>query len=333
VPAPPVPTARNVDHFACTVPDLDLAVAAFADVFDARLLYRQGPVADPDGDFMARQLAVHPRASCHVALLRLGPTANIELFSYRAPGRRTRWPAPGEAGAHAPAFLVEDLAAALRWVEGRPDLVVLPDRPRVAGSPAARALATRWGMRLVLAEAGAPQAPPAAAPQGWAPALPGLLGLGQVSYTVGDFEGVLGFFTGTLGGTLLPGHGPADGGADGDGVRTATLRLGPTATVELRAGRTDRPRPRNSDIGGHHLALWVEDVPRAAAALARADGARLLGKPQVIDEGGPIDGAHWQYFTGPDGFQFELTHAPAGLPYEARTADRRYGPAPSWHPA
>ncbi|MYW19485.1 hypothetical protein GT039_28875, partial [Streptomyces sp. SID2955] len=85
-----IPTASNVDHHAFTVPDLDEAVRFFTEVLGAQELYRIGPVQD-DGDWMRRQLAVHPRASAHIAMLRLADT-NIELFEYTAPGQRTELP-------------------------------------------------------------------------------------------------------------------------------------------------------------------------------------------------------------------------------------------------
>ncbi|MEJ8642003.1 VOC family protein [Streptomyces sp. MS1.HAVA.3] len=95
-----IPTARNVDHFAYTVPDLDQAVGFFVDVLGAELLYTLGPVEDRDTDWMARQLAVHPRASTRIALLRFGPVTNLELFQYTAPGQRTDIPRAVDVGGH-----------------------------------------------------------------------------------------------------------------------------------------------------------------------------------------------------------------------------------------
>ena len=56
-----IPTARNVDHVAYTVADLERAVAFFVDVLGGELVYREGPIARED-DWMAKRLDVHPRA-------------------------------------------------------------------------------------------------------------------------------------------------------------------------------------------------------------------------------------------------------------------------------
>lgn len=42
-----LPTARAVDHYAFTVPDLDQAIAFFTGVMGGELCYREGPVEDP----------------------------------------------------------------------------------------------------------------------------------------------------------------------------------------------------------------------------------------------------------------------------------------------
>jgi 2-epi-5-epi-valiolone epimerase len=315
----PIPTARNVDHFAYTVPDLDKAITLFGSVFGALPLYRQGPVQDQDGEFMRRQLNVHPRASCYVGMLRLGPDANLELFEYRAPGQRTDPPALSDVGGHELVFGVDELDTAVRWAAEHPDLTVLPED----GDPRFRALSTAWGMRLGLLQrdqrSGQPK--PADPPD----RMPGLFGVARVSYTVSDLALGVEFLTGALGGRLL------DETARDD-HRQTTVRLGPVTDVQLREYRAPvrTVRPRNSDVGGHHLAFYVDDVWAAARYLSGLPSVRLLGEPQVIAEGGPIDGAHWQYFLGPDGFQFEITHAPLGMAYEASTAERKFGPAPSW---
>ncbi|MEU6235325.1 VOC family protein [Kitasatospora sp. NPDC047058] len=175
-----IPGAHAVHHVAYTVPDLDQAVAFFADVLGARLLYRLGPVADPSGgDWMTRQLGVHRDAVAYIAMLRLGPVTNLELFQYTAPGQR-------------------------------------------------------------------------------------------------------------------------------------------------------RELPANSDWGGHHLAIAVEDVDRAVAYLRAQPGVQVLGEPQTIADGGPIDGDRWVYFRTPWGLQLEVLAMPVGMPYERATADRLFAPDGPW---
>ena len=297
-----IPTLRSVDHFAYTVPDLDEAIELFTTVFGAQPLYRQGPVQDIAGDFMARQLAVHPRASCYVSMLRLGPDANLELFAYTAPGQRRVVPDPRSPGGHELAFAVRDVRAAVAWLDGRLEV----DRVDAHSC----SLRTSWGMRLRLVQTteDSPQVGN----------LPGLTGVSRVSYTVADLDSAVAFLTGPVGGSLVEHTSDA-----------AAVRVGPTPLVELRSCRgVTGDRPHNSDVGGHHLAFAVDDVVAASNYLATVPGVRLLGTPQVIEEGGPIDGVHWQYFTGPDGFQFELAFAPPGLPFERLIAAQRFRATP-----
>jgi hypothetical protein len=82
--------------------------------------------------------------------------------------------------------------------------------------------------------------------------------------------------------------------------------------------------PRNSDIGGHHLAVYVDDIAAALEHL-RAHGVRIMGDVQVIDDG-PAAGSSWIYFLAPWGLQLELVSYPDGKGYE-RTAERLL-----WHP-
>jgi catechol 2,3-dioxygenase-like lactoylglutathione lyase family enzyme len=174
-----IPGALAVHHVAYTVPDLDQAVAFFTEVLGARPLYRIGPVEDREGDWMTRQLGVDRAASTHIAMLRLGPVTNLELFEYTAPGQR-------------------------------------------------------------------------------------------------------------------------------------------------------RTLPRNSDWGGHHLAIAVEDVDAAVAYLRAQPGVEVLGEPQTIADGGPIHGDRWVYFRTPWGLQLEVLCMPPGMPYERETEDRLYSPVQNW---
>lgn len=67
--------------------------------------------------------------------------------------------------------------------------------------------------------------------------------------------------------------------------------------------------PRNSDVGGHHLALYVEDLDAAVADL-RARGIRVMGEP-TTSAGGHL-GQRWVYFLAPWGLQCELVSYPDG---------------------
>lgn len=85
-----------------------------------------------------------------------------------------------------------------------------------------------------------------------------------------------------------------------------------------------RPGPRNSDLGGHHVALYVDDVD-AAAAYLRDQGVRVLDGP--VDSKNASAGQRWQYFASPWGMYFELVSYPGGKAYE------KDSPVRLWHPA
>ncbi|MFF8769300.1 VOC family protein [Kitasatospora sp. NPDC015120] len=155
-------------------------------------------------------------------------------------------------------------------------------------------------------------------------ALPGLLGVHHVAFTVPDLDEAVEFFTALIGGEELYRAGPVED-RDGDwmhrhlGVHprasadVAVVRLPDGRELELfeyRAPGQRRVPPANSDWGGHHLALRVADVD-AAAAFLRARGVRVLGEPQTIGAGHPVAGTRWVYFTAPWGLQLELYAPPA----------------------
>ena len=84
-----------------------------------------------------------------------------------------------------------------------------------------------------------------------------------------------------------------------------------------------RDVPRNSDLGGHHVALYVDDMDAAGAYLA-AKGVRLLAGP--VASRNASAGQRWRYFLAPWGMQFELVSYPGGKAYEKDAAVKL------WHP-
>lgn len=71
--------------------------------------------------------------------------------------------------------------------------------------------------------------------------------------------------------------------------------------------------PKNSDIGGHHIALYVDDMDAALAHL-KAHQIELLGEPTVSK--GASEGQRWVYFLAPWGAQFELVSYPGGKAFD-----------------
>ena len=136
-----IPTSRNVDHIAFTVPDLDKAISFFTSVLGAELLYQFGPVQDPQGNFMARQLNVDAKARCRIAMLRLGPVTNVELFEYEAPDQRREMPRNSDWGGHHMAIYVDDLDAAIAYLREQPGVTILGEPQLIKGGPIA---GNRW---------------------------------------------------------------------------------------------------------------------------------------------------------------------------------------------
>ncbi|RRJ30753.1 VOC family protein [Halocatena pleomorpha] len=152
-----LPTARNVHHVGLTVPDLDVAVAFFVDALGCEELYRKGPFGDPDGDSMARRLDVHPDATASLAMLRCGPTTNLELFEWNAPDRDETPTNNADVGGMHLALQVEDIDAAVSALSDRSDVTVL-DGPHTNEDGPTAGLTyvycrVEWGLYLELLEA------------------------------------------------------------------------------------------------------------------------------------------------------------------------------------
>jgi len=157
--------------------------------------------------------------------------------------------------------------------------------------------------------------------------LPGLRRLDHVGFTVPDLDEATRFLVDVLGCDYLYSLGPfADAGdwmAEHMNVHPRTtmvenrfFRLGGQTILEVfhydaPDGRT--APPRNSDVGGHHIALYVDDLDAAVAEL-RAAGVTICGEPTASKSHN--EGQRWVYFLAPWGMQFELVSYPDGRAYE-----------------
>ncbi|WP_322411660.1 VOC family protein [Microbacterium invictum] len=104
-------------------------------------------------------------------------------------------------------------------------------------------------------------------------------------------------------------------------------RLGHGTNLEVfayDAADGQGPPPRNSDIGGHHLAIYVDDMDAAIAHL-RAHDVEIMGEP--VASAGASAGQTWLYFRAPWGLQLELVSFPGGKAYESEAETLL------WHPA
>lgn len=159
------------------------------------------------------------------------------------------------------------------------------------------------------------------------PSVPGITRLDHIGITVPDLDEAHHFFTQVLGCEYMYRLGPyRDDGqwmsehlnVDDRTVmrRLHFYRLGGQAVFEVfeyeAADQASEP-PRNSDIGGHHVALYVTDLDAALAAL-HAHGVRVLGEPTTSR--GPSEGQRWVYFLSPWGMQFELVSYPRGKAFD-----------------
>lgn len=153
-----IPTARSVDHFAFTVPDLDQAVDFFTAVLGCKFVYRAGPFEDPEGTWMETALHVHRRASLNLAMLRAGPTTNFELFEYRAPDASGAMPRNSDVGGHHVCFYVDDIDRAAEYLRGAEGVEVMGE-PTPVGPPQPNAgsrfvyFKTPWGLQMELVSA------------------------------------------------------------------------------------------------------------------------------------------------------------------------------------
>lgn len=169
-------------------------------------------------------------------------------------------------------------------------------------------------------------------------ALPGLRGTDHVGFTVPDMDEAHDFFVRVIGCDHI--YTLPQRGSDADWMLTH-LNVDPRAVItEVRFYRCqfgtnfevftyDTPvpqaaQPRNSDIGGHHLAFYVDDI-EAAMAYLRSEGITVLDGPTM--SGNASAGQQFIYFLSPWGMQFELVSFPDGKAYEETAT------TVLWHPA
>jgi glyoxylase I family protein len=164
--------------------------------------------------------------------------------------------------------------------------------------------------------------------------LPGLRGVEHVGLTVPDLEAAGAFLTGVLGAVMVFDGGAIDdpdtmtrvlGAPEGTTARYRFYRLGMGLNLEVfEYAPTAGAAPGNHQRGGHHLALYVDDIDAAHAHLA-ASGVETSGPPERIREG-PAAGSAWFYFRAPWGLQMECVSYPDGKAYEATAQTRLWSP-------
>ena len=168
--------------------------------------------------------------------------------------------------------------------------------------------------------------------------IPTLRGTDHIGFTVPNIQEATDFFVNIIGCDLVYSLGPFE---RQDDWMHEHLNVNPrTVMRELRFFRCgfgsnfeifeyqsadgQNPQPRNSDIGGHHLCFYVDDLD-AAIEYLKANEIRVLG--EATNSANASLGQRWVYFLSPGGMQLELCSYPNGKAYEATATVKL------WHPA
>jgi catechol 2,3-dioxygenase-like lactoylglutathione lyase family enzyme len=335
----------GMDHVGITVPDINQAIEWFEDVMGAAAPLTFGPFSDPVGTFMQDLLDVDPRAVIsQITMLRIGRSANIELFQYSAPDQRRDFPRNSDWSGHHIAFYVTDIDDAVAYMESRGVRKLLGPLPVTDGPAAGQSInyfRTPFGTYIELISY----------PHGmayehnrhvdvlWSPKenglqpvqtkVPGLLGVDHVGITVPNVADAANWFRDVLGfsnpltfgpfsdatGTFMQDLLDVDPRAVVEQIRMVGPERG--ANVELfqyTAPHQDRTFRRNSDYGAKHITFYVKDIDKAVAYMQSRGVEKLLGPLPVTD--GPAAGQSINYFKTPFGTFIELISYPHGMAYE-----------------
>lgn len=167
--------------------------------------------------------------------------------------------------------------------------------------------------------------------------IPGLRGAEHIGFTVPDIEQAHDFFVNVIGCDFVYSLGPwtKDDNWFSDHLnihprsvlkelRFYRCAFGPNFEVfEYESPDQNSVQPKNSDVGGHHIAFYVDDLDTAVKYL-QEKGIHILSTPTA--SAGASEGQRWVYFLSPWGMQFELVSYPRGKAYEADA------PVKLWHP-
>jgi catechol 2,3-dioxygenase-like lactoylglutathione lyase family enzyme len=165
--------------------------------------------------------------------------------------------------------------------------------------------------------------------------MPGMRGVDHVGITVANLDEAVIFFVDVLGCEAIFRQ---PGGKSDDDWMQVYLNVNPRAEIhgfemvrcghgtnvevfEYKSPDQVKSPPKNSDIGGHHLAFYVDDIDKAVAYLRAEKSVRVLGGPNTATDG-PNAGQAWIYFIAPWGMQMELVSYPKGRAYEKTSKDK-----------
>lgn len=348
----------GADHVGITVPNVAEAVAWFQDVMGASAPLTFGPFSDPTGTFMHDLLGVDPKAVINrITMVRLGHSGSIELFEYEAPDQLHTHPRNSDWAGHHIAFYVEDIDAAVAYMQSKGVEKFLGPLPVTGGPAAGQAInyfRTPFGtfIELISYPGGMAYESEHVTPRPlWSPKLngldsvvttvPGLLGIDHVGITVPNVVDAAAWFEDVLGFTNPLTFGPFSDPDPNGTFMHDLLDVDPKAVVEqirmVRGGNgpnvelfqysapgQDHAFRKNSDYGGKHIAFYVRHIDKAVAYMESKGVEKLLGPLAVTD--GPAAGQTINYFRAPFGTFIELISYPHGMAYEATAA------IPLWDP-
>jgi catechol 2,3-dioxygenase-like lactoylglutathione lyase family enzyme len=178
----------------------------------------------------------------------------------------------------------------------------------------------------------------ASAPIAHADGLPGLRGHDHTGITVPDIKQAADFFVNVLGCKEAMSFGPF---ADDKGTfmhdllnvdpkavihQITLVRCGYGSNIELfqySAPDQKNMTPKNSDIGGYHIAFYVDDI-KAAKAYLDGKGVKTFFNLPVNE--GPAAGQSIFYFLAPWGLQMEAISYPKGMAYEKTSPIKLWSP-------
>ncbi len=159
--------------------------------------------------------------------------------------------------------------------------------------------------------------------------IPGMRGHDHTGITVPDMAQAVDFFTNVVGCQKAMSFGPF---ADDKGTfmqdllhvdpraviqEITQIRCGNGSNIELfhyTAPDQKTVTPRNSDVGGFHIAFYVDDI-KAAKDYLDSKGIETFFGPLPVDQG-PAAGQSIFYFLAPWGLQLEAISYPKGMAYE-----------------
>lgn len=302
----------GIEEFTLTVPDLAAATEFFVSLFGAQQLSDGEPVGDHRRSSMRERYNADVRAVIRGSRLLRTPFLDLRLLEADYPGQRQVWPGMLDIGGWHLAGYVDDIDAALEFLDSADVYVLGPGKkpttnpPEVGEGSFACHCMTPWGLHFELAtypngraymadfvgrlwnpaqpdEGAALQDPPPRA-------LPGFRGFEHLSVAVPDIGQASHFLEAALGcerfydmGPVSDPHGSGFGAYANVDVRVQVSKVRLLRSrylnlelIEPAFPGQNRVWPGLLDVGGWKLSFTVDDIDRTLPAVLAA-GAHLLG--------------------------------------------------------